>query len=181
MVDGCRIPTKICLWIFLSLDLSFKPSETGETSHSNERLFSPDSARRQRFFSGPSKFAAVVGQVTTQKKHDVFQTLQKTLEVLNDEAVVSRDSHKKEGLWCHPFEIPRHPIEQIELKNEEIALQREHSKIMESLTPDDFSEIEQAMKKDKEDPLLQSDERCPFYQKLCISGGDISGVSLFRF
>ena len=179
MADGGRRLTKSSQ--NLSLDLSFKPNETGETLYSNEQLFPPDSARRQRFFSEPSKFAAVIGQVTTQKKHDVFQTLQETLEVLNDEAVVSRDAHKKEGLWCHPFEIPRHPIEQIELKNEEIALQREHSKMMESLTRDDFSEIEQAMKKEKEDPLLQSDERCPFYQKLSISGGDISGVSLFRF
>lgn len=165
----------------LTLDLSFKPSESPETSQSNERLFSPDSARRHRFFSEPSKFAAVVGQVVAQKKHDVFQTLQETLEVLKDEAVVSRDSHKKEGLWCHPFEIPRHPIEQIELKNEEIALQRQHSKMIESLTPDDFTEIEQVMKKENEDPVVQSAERCPFYQKLSISGGDISGVCLFRF
>ena len=138
--DGGQRPTKSSQ--NLSLDLSFKPSKTGEASYSNEPLFSPDSARRLRFYSEPSKFVAVVGQVTTQKKHDVFQTLQETLEVLNDEAVVSRDSHKKEGLWCHPFEIPRHLIEQIELKNEEIALQREHSKMMEGLTPDDFSEIE---------------------------------------
>lgn len=165
----------------LSLDLSFKTSETAETSQSNERLFSPDSARRQRFFSEPSKFAAVVGQVVAHKKHDVYQTLQETLDVLNDEAIVSRDSHKKEGLWCHPFEIPRHPIEQIELKNEEIDLQRQHSKMIESLTPDDFTEIEEVMKKEKEDPLLQGGERCPFYQKLSISGGDISGVCLFRF
>lgn len=160
----------------LPLDLSAKPSEIPEKSHSNERLFSPDSARRQRFFSEPSKFAAVVGQVITQKKHDVYQTLQETLEVLNDEAVVSRDSHKKEGLWCHPFEIPRHPIEQIELKNEEIELQRQHSNFIQSWTPDDFTEIEQVMKKEKEDSLVQNGERCPFYQKLSISGGDISGV-----
>ena len=165
----------------LSLDFSFKTSQTPETSHSCERLLSPDSARRQRFFSEPSKFANVVGQVIAQHKHDVFQTLQETLEVLNDEAVVSRDSHKKEGLWCHPFEIPRHPIEQIELKNEEIDLQRQHSKMIESLTPDDFTEIEQVMKKENEDPIVQGGERCPFYQKLSISGGDISGVCLFRF
>ncbi|XP_078381801.1 AMP deaminase 2-like isoform X2 [Oculina patagonica] len=137
-----------------------------------------DSARRQRFFSEPSKFAAVVGQVIAHKKHDVYQTLQETLDVLNDEAVVSRDSHKKEGLWCHPFEIPRHPIEQIELKNEEIDLQRQHSKMIESLTPDDFTEIEEVMKKEMEDPLIQGGERLPFYQKLSISGGDISGVSI---
>ncbi|KAJ7333077.1 AMP deaminase 3 [Desmophyllum pertusum] len=137
-----------------------------------------DSARRQRFFSEPSKFATVVGQVVAPKKHDVFQTLQETLGVLKDEAEVSRDSHKKEGLWCHPFEIPRHPIEQIELKNEEIALQRQQSKMIESLTPDDFTEIEQVMKKDKEDPVVHSGERLPFYQKLSISGGDISGVSI---
>lgn len=165
----------------LSLDLSVKPSEIPENSHSSERLFSPDSARRQRFFSEPSKFATVVGQVVAPKKHDVFQTLQETLGVLKDEAEVSRDSHKKEGLWCHPFEIPRHPIEQIELKNEEIALQRQQSKMIESLTPDDFTEIEQVMKKDKEDPVVHSGERLPFYQKLSISGGDISGVCLFRF
>lgn len=137
-----------------------------------------DSARRQRFFAEPSKFAAVVGQVVGQKKHDVYQTLQETLEVLKDEAVVSRDSHKKEGLWCHPFEIPRHPIEQIELKNEEIEMQRQHSNFIQSWTPNDISEIEQVMKKEKEDPVVQSDERCTFYQKLSISGGDISGVSI---
>lgn len=164
-----------------SLDLSAKSNETPETSPSNERLFSPDSARRQRFFSEPSKFAAVVGQVVAPKKHDVFQTLQETLGVLQDEAEVSRDSHKKEGLWCHPFEIPRHPIEQIELKNEEIALQRQQSKMIESLTPDDFTEIEQVIKKEKEDPLLHGAERFPFYQRLSISGGDISGVCLFWF
>ena len=166
----------------LSLDIPVKSNETPEASSSNERLFSPDSARRHRFFSEPSKFANVVGQVVATKKHDVFQTLQETLEVLNDEAVVSRDSHKKEGLWCHPFEIPRHPIEQIALKNEEIALERQHSKMMESLTPDDFTEIEEVMKKEKEDPEDQKDaEYCPFYQRLSISGGDISGVCSFGF
>lgn len=162
----------------LHLDPASKPSEIPEKYDSNERIFSPDSARRQRFFSEPSKFAAVVGQVVAQKKHDVYQTLQETLEVLNDEAVVSRDSHKKEGLWCHPFEIPRHPIEQIELKNEEIELQRQHSNLIQSWTPDDITEIEQVIKKEKEDPV-QSGERCTFYQKLSISGGDISGVCLF--
>ena len=156
-----------------------KPSEIPEKPPSSERIFSPDSARRQRFFAEPSKFAAVVGQVIGQKKHDVYQTLQETLEVLKDEAVVSRDSHKKEGLWCHPFEIPRHPIEQIELKNEEIELQRQHSNFIQSWTPNDITEIEQVMKKEKEDPVVQSDERCTFYQKLSISGGDISGVCLF--
>ncbi|XP_027051415.1 AMP deaminase 2 [Pocillopora verrucosa] len=137
-----------------------------------------DSARRHRFFSGPSKFAAVVGQVVAAKNHDVFQTLQETLGVLQDEAEVSRDSHKKEGLWCHPFEIPRHPIEQIEMKNEEIDLERQQSKMIESLTPDDFSEIEEALKKDKDDELGYGAERLPFYQRLSISGGDISGVSI---
>lgn len=163
----------------LHLDPASKPSEIPEKYDSNERIFSPDSARRQRFFSEPSKFAAVVGQVVAPKKHDVYQTLQETLEVLNDEAVVSRDSHKKEGLWCHPFEIPRHPIEQIELKNEEIELQRQHSNLIQSWTPDDITEIEQVIKKEKEDPLVQGGERCTFYQKLSISGGDISGVCLF--
>ena len=163
----------------LHLDPASKPTEIPEKYDSNERIFSPDSARRQRFFSEPSKFAAVVGQVVTQKKHDVYQTLQETLEVLNDEAVVSRDSHKKEGLWCHPFEIPRHPIEQIELKNEEIELQRQHSNLIQSWTPNDITEIEQVIKKEKEDPVVQSGERCAFYQKLSISGGDISGVCLF--
>lgn len=163
----------------LPLDLINKPSENPEKSPSNERIFSPDSARRHRFFNEPSKFAAVVGQVIVQKKHDVYQTLQETLEVLNDEAVVSRDSHKKEGLWCHPFEIPRHPIEQIELKNEEIELQRQHSNLIQNWTPNDITEIEQVMKKEKEDPVVQSDDRCTFYQKLSISGGDISGVCLF--
>lgn len=156
-----------------------KLSEIPEKSPSSERIFSPDSARRQRFFAEPSKFAAVVGQVVSQKKHDVYQTLQETLEVLKDEAEVSRDSHKKEGLWCHPFEIPRHPIEQIELKNEEIELQRQHSNFIQSWTPNGITEIEQVMKKEKEDPVVQSDERCTFYQKLSISGGDISGVCFF--
>jgi len=166
----------------LSIDIPVKRSESAEFSGSNERLFSPDSARRQRFLSEPSKLANVMGQVIAPKKHDVFQTLQETLEVLKDEAVVSRDSHKKEGLWCHPFEIPRHPIEQIALKNEEIALERQHSKMMESLTPDDFTEFEEAMKKEKEDPVDQKEaENCPFYQRLSISGGDISGVGPLGF
>ena len=163
----------------LSIDIKTNLNETPEASGSDERLLSPDSARRQRVFSEPSKFATVVGQVIAHNKHDVFQTLQETLEVLNDEAVVSRDSHKKEGLWCHPFEIPRHPIEQIALKNEEIALERQHSKMIESLTPDDFTEIEEVVKKEKEDPADQKEqEHCPFYQRLSISGGDISGVCM---
>ncbi|RMX39784.1 hypothetical protein pdam_00007132 [Pocillopora damicornis] len=161
-----------------SLGFPMKSNETPGTSRSNEHVFSPDSARRHRFFSGPSKFAAVVGQVVAAKNHDVFQTLQETLGVLQDEAEVSRDSHKKEGLWCHPFEIPRHPIEQIEMKNEEIDLERQQSKMIESLTPDDFSEIEEALKKDKDDELGYGAERLPFYQRLSISGGDISGVSI---
>lgn len=162
-----------------SLGFPMKSNETPGTSRSNEHVFSPDSARRHRFFSGPSKFAAVVGQVVAAKNHDVFQTLQETLGVLQDEAEVSRDSHKKEGLWCHPFEIPRHPIEQIEMKNEEIDLERQQSKMIESLTPDDFSEIEEALKKDKDDELGYGAERLPFYQRLSISGGDISGVCKF--
>lgn len=161
----------------LVIDIPVKRSEAPDSSSSKERLFSPDSARRQRFFSEPSKLANVVGQVIAAKKHDVFQTLQETLEVLNDEAVVSRDSHKKEGLWCHPFEIPRHPIEQIALKNEEIDLQRQHSKMMNSLTEHEFSEFEEVIKKEKEDPDDQIDqEHRPFYQRVSISGGDISGV-----
>lgn len=161
----------------LVMDIPVKRSETPDSSSSKERLFFPDSARRQRFFSEPSKLANVVGQVIAPKKHDVFQTLQETLEVLNDEAVVSRDSHKKEGLWCHPFEIPRHPIEQIALKNEEIDLQRQHSKMMNSLTEHEFSEFEEVIKKEKEDPDDQIDqEHRPFYQRVSISGGDISGV-----
>ena len=178
MAEGARTgPSERCP--NLPLNLTSKPSEIPEKPDSNERIFSPDSARRQRLFTEPSKFAAVVGQVSGPKKHDVYQTLQETLEVLNDEAVVSRDSHKKEGLWCHPFEIPRHPIEQIELKNEEIELQRQHSNLINSRTPNNITEIEQVMKKEKEDPVVQSDERCTFYQKLSISGGDISGVCLF--
>ena len=164
----------------LALDISVKRNDTPDLSNSNERLFSPDSARRQRFFSEPSKFSNVMGQVIAQKKHDVFQTLQETLEVLNDEAVVSRDSHKKEGLWCHPFEIPRHPIEKIALKNEEIDLERQHSRMIGSLTEDEFSEFEEVIKKEKEDPEDQKEqEHCPFYQRLSISGGDISGVCFY--
>ena len=158
-----------------SLPISFPLNETPNSSHSGERLFSPDSARRQRFFAEP-KFSSVNGQVITAKKHDVFQTLQETLGVLKDEAVVSRDSHKKEGLWCHPFEIPRHPIEQIELKNEEIAQERQQSKLIEKLTPDGFTEMEEVVKKDIAESMAQSCERIPFYQRLAISGGDISGV-----
>lgn len=161
----------------LVIDIPVERNETPDSSSSKERLFSPDSARRQRFFSEPSKLANVVGQVVAAKKHNVFQTLQETLEVLNDEAVVSRDSHKKEGLWCHPFEIPRHPIEQIALKNEEIDLQRQHSKMLNSLTEDEFSEFEEVIKREKEDPDDQLDqEHRPFYQRVSISGGDISGV-----
>lgn len=165
----------------LALDPS-QSNETPEASSDNEVPFSPDSARRQRVFSESSKIATAMGQVITHKKHDVFQTLQETLGVLKDEAVVSRDSHKKEGLWCHPFEIPRHPIEQIALRNEEIALERQHSKMIESLTPDDLNEFEEVIKKEKEDPADQKEhEHCPFYQKVSISGGDISGVCTIGF
>lgn len=165
----------------LSLNIPGKGEGTPEASSSNERehVFSPDLARRQRIFSESPKFASVVGKVIVQKRHDVFHTLQETLEVLKDEAEVSRDSHKKEGLWCHPFEIPRHPIEKIALKNEEVALQleRQHSKMMGSLTPDDCSDLEEVVtKEDTADHMNQED--FPFYQKVSISGGDISGVSI---
>ncbi|XP_067017602.1 AMP deaminase 2-like isoform X2 [Acropora muricata] len=142
-----------------------------------------DSTRRQRVFNESSKFAPAVGKEPTiaQKRHDVFHTLQETLGVLQDEAVVSRDSHKKEGLWCHPFEIPRHPIEKIALKNEEIALQLEsqHSKMAGIITQEDFTEPEDTSEIEEEEPADHMDqEGCPFYQKVSISGGDISGVSI---
>lgn len=170
----------------LSLNISGKEEGTSENAGSNECVFTPDSARRQRVFNESSKFAPASGKEPTiaQKRHDVFQTLQETLEVLQDEAVVSRDSHKKEGLWCHPFEIPRHPIEKIALKNEEIALQleRQHSKMSGSMTHEDLTEVENTCKTEEEEPARHMDqEGSPFYQKVSISGGDISGVCTVIF
>jgi hypothetical protein len=107
------------------------------------------------------------------KKHDVFSTLQETLEVLRDEAdTTSRDSHKRDDLWCHPFEIPEHPIGQNELRSVEIDLERQHSKIMRASSLTSLDEKMFASKEGSHDllPIV--------YQRLSISGANTSGVSL---
>lgn len=110
---------------------------------------------------------------TKDKKHDVYTTLQETLEVLRDEAGhVARDSQKRDDVWCHPFEIPEHPIEQMEMKRSEIDLERQHSKIMRAASLNDLDDRMFSSKEGSRDIMTP-------YQRLTISGGNTSGVSIF--
>lgn len=151
------------------------PTDDLQEENENENLttnrfacFSPDALRRQRFLSETSEDGD-----GRRKKHDFFQTLQETLEVLRDEAVTSRDSNKAEDHWCHPFEISSHPIEQFEMKKEEIDLQRQQSKFFTPNTP----ELKNGEKLTVDIENLSSCGPYPNYQRLSISGSDISGVS----
>lgn len=128
----------------------------------NDCSFSEETVRRHAFLKPDN---------TNDKKHDVFSTLQETLEVLRDEAgATARDSQKRDDLWCHPFEIPEHPIEQMEMKRSEIDLERQHSKIMRAASLNDLDERMFSSKEGSRDIL-------PPYQRLSISGGNTSGVS----
>ena len=105
------------------------------------------------------------------KKHDVFSTLQETLEVLRDEAETSRDSHKSDDMRCHPFEIPEFPIGQSQMKREEIDLERQQSRIMHGGSTTSLDEKMSSSKEGSHDQIPV------FYQRLSISGGNTSGVS----
>ena len=174
--NGEGSPPKRARNLQLSLPTKDVSDEDNELEKCNSKIvspFSPDTLRRQRFLSEPSEDSD--GQT---KKHDFYQTLQETLEVLRDEAVTSRGSNKAEDHWCHPFEISEHPIEQFEIKKEEINLERQQSKIKM------FASNASDVKTPSVDDLIAEDNEegspCgpyPFYQRLSISGSDISGVS----
>ena len=158
----------------LDLELPSPSKSFHENAFYGNCPFSPDTMRRQRFLSeSPSK--------ETNDKHDVFHTLQETLEVLRDEAETSRDSNKRDDLWCHPFEIPDHPIEQQQWKNEEIAMERKQSRMMllESSITDSAVDVER--ENSVSDVPFPLDCDVPYYQRLSISGGNISGVGSAHF
>lgn len=137
----------------------------------NDYSFSEDTVRRHAFLNPEFQHSNSTND-SKDKKHDVYTTLQETLEVLRDEAgAVARDSQKRDDIWCHPFEIPEHPIEQIEMKRSEIDLERQHSKIMRAVSLNDLDERMYSSKEGSRDIF-------PPYQRLTISGGNTSGVSL---
>lgn len=138
-----------------------------------EDLFSfpPETLRRHTLLSTEFQNRPNL-KAAKDKKHDVFSTLQETLEVLRDEAeATSRDSHKRDDLWCHPFEIPEHPIGQSEMRREEINLERQQSRIMKAGSSTSLDEKMFSSKEGSQDQLPT------FYQRLSISGGNTSGVS----
>jgi len=136
---------------------------------SNDCSFSEETVRRHAFLKPDFQRS----NSNSDKKNDVFSTLQETLEVLRDEAgATARDSQKRDDMWCHPFEIPEHPIEQLEIKKSEIDLERQQSKIMRAASLNDLDERMFSSKEGSRDIL-------PPYQRLSISGGNTSGVSVF--
>lgn len=158
----------------LDLELPSPSKSFHENAFYGNCPFSPDTMRRQRFLSeSPSK--------ETNDKHDVFHTLQETLEVLRDEAETSRDSNKRDDLWCHPFEIPDHPIQQQQWKNAEIARERKQSRMMllESSITDNVVDLERQSSVSDVPFPLECD--VPYYQRLSISGANISGVGSAHF
>lgn len=168
-----REPPKRARHLSLTIPIDKSDNEEKLVSRSSSNSFdgfSPDALRRQRFLSETSEDGE-----GRRKKNDVFQTLQETLEVLKGEAVTSRDSNKAEDHWCHPFEISDHPIEQFEMKKEEINLQRQQSKLFSSAnhTPDLKTVGDLTPEIEEMSPCGPS----PNYQRLSISGSDISGVS----
>ena len=108
-------------------------------------------------------------------QHDVFHTLQETLEVLRDEAETSRDSNKTDDLWCHPFQIPDHPIEQQERINQEIAMRRKESKKV-GLQDSKLPSVEVATSVDSRVSSPMEPDSLPLYERLSISGANTSGV-----
>lgn len=140
-----------------------------------EDLFSfpPETLRRHTLLSNEFQNRPKM-KTAKDKKHDVFSTLQETLEVLRDEVeTTSRDSHKRDDLWCHAFEIPEHPIGQSEMRREEIDLERQQSRIMRAGSTTSLDEKMFSSKEGSHDqlPIL--------YQRLSISGGNSSGVSKY--
>ena len=106
---------------------------------------------------------------TTRRKHfhgNVLKSLAETWEVLSAETTTEA---KREG-HCHPFEIPDEPIEQNEMRKEEIIREwscRSHS----------MREDEPGTEKSKTSlPSYESEERLPF-QRVLVDGEEASGVS----
>ncbi|XP_048588124.1 AMP deaminase 2 isoform X2 [Nematostella vectensis] len=144
-----------------------------QNSHVDGHL--DDTMRRQRFLS--QEYLSHQKQ-ETKKKHDVFTTLQETLEVLRDDAETSRDQFKRDDMWCRPFEIPEHPIEQLELKKEEINLERQHSKIMRGNSVSGPQLAGERSPSSTESLLGYggSLDSMPYFHRVSISGGNTSGV-----